>query len=147
LDTATQEKRSDNNLTSGRLLARNTIWNLLGQVLPMAVGVLVVPPLVRGLGVARFGILSLAWVVIGFCRLFDLGIGRALTKLVADKLGSNQLKEIPSLVWTSLLLMLGLGVAGSVIAAAATPWLIRHLNVPSELSTETLHSFYWLSVS
>ena len=27
------------NLTSGRLLARNAIWNLIGQLAPMAVGV------------------------------------------------------------------------------------------------------------
>src|SRR5215471_10038296 len=135
-------------LTSGRLLARNTIWNLLGQLLPMAVGVLAVPPLVRGLGVPRFGVLSLAWILIGYFSLFDLGIGRALTKLVADKLGSNDQTSIPPLVWTSLLLMLLLGVAGSLIAAGLSPWLIhRGLKVPPELQDETLRSFYWLSLS
>jgi hypothetical protein len=30
-------------LTSGRLLARNTIWNLLGLMLPTAVGVVAIP--------------------------------------------------------------------------------------------------------
>src|SRR5215472_17352890 len=135
-------------LTSGRLLARNTIWNMLGQLLPMAVGVVAVPPLVRGLGVPRFGILSLAWIIIGYFSLFDLGIGRALTKLVADKLGSNQAGSIPPLVWTSLLLLLLLGGAGSAIALAASPWLIHHaLNIPPELQAEALRSFYWLSLS
>ena len=66
-------------LTSGRLLARNTIWNLLGQVLPMVVGVVAIPPLVHSLGVDRFGVLSLAWIIIGYFSLFDLGMGRALT--------------------------------------------------------------------
>jgi O-antigen/teichoic acid export membrane protein len=75
-------------LTSGRLLARNTIWNLLGQLLPMAVAVVTIPPLVRGIFLARFGVLSLAWIVIGYFTLFDRGIGRALTELVADKLGT-----------------------------------------------------------
>jgi O-antigen/teichoic acid export membrane protein len=114
----------------------------------MAVGVLAVPPLVRGLGVSRFGILSLAWIVIGYFSLFDLGIGRALTKLVADKLGSNQQAYIPPLVWTSLLLMLLLGLAGGAIAMAASPWLIHHgLRIPPELQAETLRSFYLLSLS
>src|SRR5437667_12210334 len=72
------------NLTSGRVLARNTVWNLSGQLLPMIVAVITVPLLVRGLGVARFGVLSLSYVLIGYFSLFDLGIGRALTKLVAD---------------------------------------------------------------
>ena len=53
-------------LTSGRLLARNTLWNLLGQLLPMVVALVTIPALVRGLGVDRFGVLSLAWIVIGY---------------------------------------------------------------------------------
>jgi O-antigen/teichoic acid export membrane protein len=110
------------NLTSGRLLARNTIWNLLGQLLPMAVGVVAIPPLVRSLGVDRFGVLSLAWIVIGYFSLFDLGMGRALTKLVADKIGSNDEDSIPPLVWTSLYLMLALGVIGRLFGRSKCRW-------------------------
>ena len=39
------------NLTSGRVLARSTAWNMVGQLLPAAVGALVIPFLIRGLGV------------------------------------------------------------------------------------------------
>jgi O-antigen/teichoic acid export membrane protein len=136
------------NLTSGRLLARNTIWNLLGQLLPMAVGVVAIPPLVRSLGVDRFGVLSLAWIVIGYFSLFDLGMGRALTKLVADKIGSNDEDSIPPLVWTSLYLMLALGVIGSIVMLGIAPWLaLRALKVPLALQLETLRSFQLLAVS
>src|SRR5467141_3336376 len=100
---------ASSSLTSGRLLARNTIWNLLGQLLPMAVAVVAIPPLVRALGLARFGVLSMAWIVIGYFSLFDLGIGRALTKLVADKLGADEEHAVPPLAWTSLVLMFILG--------------------------------------
>ena len=34
-------------LTGGRLLARNTIWNLLGQLAPMAVAVFAIPWLIH----------------------------------------------------------------------------------------------------
>ncbi len=134
-------------LTSGRLLARNTIWNLIGLLAPMVVGVVAVPPLVRGLGVPRFGVLSLAWIVIGYFSLFDLGIGRALTKLVADKLGDNQEHAIPPLAWTSLLLMLVLGGIGSLVMAGVAPWLVHSLKVPVELQGETLPSFYLLAAT
>src|SRR5215472_13720195 len=96
--------RTAPHLTSGRLLARNTTWSIAGLVLPMAAGLVAVPPLVRLLGVDRFGLLSLAWLVIGYFSLFDLGMGRALTKLVAHELGANREHSIPPLVWTSLLL-------------------------------------------
>src|SRR5713101_506154 len=135
-------------LTSGRLLARNTIWNLLGQLFPMAVAVVAIPPLVRGLGVARFGVLSLAWIVVGYFSLFELGIGRALTKLVADKLGANEEHSIPPLVWTSLLLMFLLGALGGLVAFTISPWLVHSaLKVPLELQAETLRGFYLLALS
>lgn len=141
-------KQPNGHLTGGRLLARNTVWNLLGQLLPMVVAVFTIPPLVHGLGVDRFGLLSLAWIVIGYFSLFDLGIGRALTKLVADKLGLDEDHAIPPLAWTSLALMFLLGVIGAVVAFAISPWLIHSaLKVPLALRAETLRSFYLLAIS
>ncbi len=139
---------SPRHLTSGRLLARNTIWNLLGLLTPMAVGIVTIPPLVRELGVARFGVLSLAWIVIGYFGLFDLGIGRALTKLVADKLAANEDRSIPALAWTSLLLMFVLGSIGGGVMASISPWLVhRALKVSPELARETLWAFDLLAIS
>jgi len=66
----------------------------------MIVAVFCIPILIRGLGKERFGLLTLAWVLIGYAGLFDLGLGRALTQLVAQKLGAGEEREIPSLVWT-----------------------------------------------
>jgi O-antigen/teichoic acid export membrane protein len=114
----------------------------------MAAGIVCVPALVNGLGVARFGVLSLAWIVIGYFSLFDLGIGRALTKLVADKLGAGEEETISPLVWTSLLLMLLMGVMAGLITLGISHWLVeRALKVPAELQRETLHGFYLLAAS
>ena len=82
----------------GRKLAKNTLWNLLGQGVPLLVALLTIPHLIQGLGIDRFGVLSLAWMVIGYFSLFDMGLGRALTKLVAEKLGTGQTQDIPPLV-------------------------------------------------
>lgn len=140
--------QSNAHLTGGRLLARNTAWNLLGQMLPVVVAVFTIPVLVRGLGVDRFGILSLAWIVIGYFSLFDLGIGRALTKLVSDKLGMDEVHAIPPLAWTSLLLMCLLGLVGTAVMLSISPWMVRSaLKIPVGLRQETLHSFYLLAIS
>ncbi|MGC1616486.1 MAG: hypothetical protein WA736_17540, partial [Candidatus Acidiferrum sp.] len=82
-------------LTSGRLLARNTVWNLIGNGAPLIVAVFSIPILIHGLGKDRFGVLTLAWALIGYAGLFDMGLGRALTQLVAKKLGSGESHEIP----------------------------------------------------
>jgi|SRR5579862_9203314 len=140
--------KSPPSLTSGRLLARNTAWNLTGQLLPMLVAMITIPLLVRGLGVPRFGVLSIAWVVIGYFSLFDLGIGRALTQVVAQKLAEGEERVIPALVWASLFLLLALGLCAGVVTSAISPWLVhKALKVPTELQPETLWSFYLLALS
>jgi O-antigen/teichoic acid export membrane protein len=123
--------------SQGRLLARNTILNLLGQVVPALAAIVFLPYTLHGLGVARFGILSLAWVLLGYLGLFDLGLGRATIRFVADALGRRQPDTIPAVVWTSFLIQLGSGVAGGAILAAATPLLIPAvIKVPGPLVGE-----------
>jgi O-antigen/teichoic acid export membrane protein len=92
--------------------------------------------------------LSLAWIVVGYLSLFDLGIGRALTKLVADRLGEERRDSIPSLAWTSLLLMLFLGVLGAAAMLMSSSWLVhRLLKIPVPFQPEALHAFYLLGLS
>jgi O-antigen/teichoic acid export membrane protein len=133
---------------SGRSLAGNTLWNLFGNCFPVVVAVVCLPILKRGLGTERLGIISLAWVVIGYFSLFDLGLSRALTKLVAERIGQGRQPEIPSLVWTSLFLMTGVGLVGSLLTFLLSPLLVeRLLKVPASLSHEALGSFYWLGAA
>lgn len=132
---------------TGRGLARSTVWSLLGQTLPLLVAVGTIPFLIRGLGDDRFGVLSLAWVVIGYFGLVDLGLGRAMTKVIAEKVGAARENEIPTVFWTTLALMLLLGCVGSVGGMILTPWLVNErLSIPAELRGETLHAFFLLAL-
>src|ERR1700732_409713 len=60
--------------TSGELLARNTVWNLVGFATPMLVAVLVIPFLIRDLGTAKYGVLTIAWGIVGYFGVFDMGL-------------------------------------------------------------------------
>src|SRR5437870_4023282 len=93
-------------------LIRNTVINFLGQSTPFIVGVLCVPLIANGLSPERFGVLSLAWLVIGSLSVFDLGMGRAAAKFVAEALGKGNLGSLPRLVWSIILLQLILGIIG-----------------------------------
>lgn len=136
------------NLTSNRVLARNSVLNLVGMVVPVVAAILATPPLVRGLGTERFGVLTIAWMVIGYFSLFDLGIGRALTQLVADRLGARREREIPTLVWTSLLVVLVFGSVGGLVVAVASPWIVGSgLNIAPEMQGETLSAMRLLAFS
>ncbi len=135
-------------LISGKTLARNTILNFIGQVIPLLVGVITIPFIIRGLGIERFGLLSLAWVVLGYFTIFDLGLGRATTKYVAEILGKGEEDQVPRLVWTAVMVQAILGVAGVLVLFGITPLLVeRILNVPPELVGEAKFTFYLLALS
>jgi O-antigen/teichoic acid export membrane protein len=110
---------------SNRKLISNTFYNILGKGFPLLAGLISIPILIHGLGVERYGILTLTLVVIGYFGIFDLGIGRATTKFVAEYLILNQLEELRSLVWTSLFSLWGLGLLGAIAAYYASPMIVR----------------------
>jgi O-antigen/teichoic acid export membrane protein len=133
---------------SGHSLAGNILWNLFGNCFPVIVAVVCLPMLKRGLGTERLGIMSLAWVLIGYFSLFDLGLSRALTKLVAERIAQQRQSEVASLVWTSLSLMTAVGILGALLTFVLAPYLVeRLLRVPASLSHEALGSFYWLGAA
>lgn len=135
-------------LLSRRVLARNSVINLIGQGLPIIFGLIAIPLIVKGFGTDRFGLLALAWAVIGYFSLFDLGLGRAITQVVAEKLGRSEIQEIPRLVWTGLAMMGAFGVIGAAVAAAASPRLAYSvLKIPPSLKEEAMWSFFMLSAS
>lgn len=135
-------------LTHGSLLARNTVWNLLGQVAPMGVAWFAIPLLIRQVGMDRFGVLTIAWMVVGYFSLFDLGLGRAMTNLIAQRLGRSRPDDLPSIVWTANGIMAVMGLVGAVALAAISPVLTHTLlKIPLRLQQETLHSLLLLSIA
>jgi O-antigen/teichoic acid export membrane protein len=129
------------------MIGRNTVWNLLGQVAPAIAALFTVPILIHGLGTERFGVLTLIWLVVGYFSIFDLGLGRALTQLLAERLGLGDQASVAPLVWTALGLMGCLGLVGTVIASLFAPALEHALKAPPALQSETLRALYLLALS
>lgn len=131
---------------SAKVLASNTAWNLFGFAAPMLIGLFAIPYLIDGLGKDRFGLLSIIWMGVGYFSLFDMGFGRALTKLVAERLGSGRDADLGSVIWTALWVMLGLGLLGAMLVMALSePLMTNLLNVPSAIQDEGLGSFRLLA--
>lgn len=135
-------------LASGRLLIRNVGLNALGWLLPVVLALGAIPVLVRALGTERFGVLSLAWTMVGYFSLFDLGLGRALTQLVSERLGREAHDELPALTWTALWMMAPLGVVGGAAVALLAPWLVGSvLKIPAALQAESVRAFQILGIA
>ncbi|MBT8146889.1 MAG: flippase [Gammaproteobacteria bacterium] len=131
-----------------RRITRNIAWNFVGTSMPLVLALVTIPQLIAVLGTARFGVLTLVWMVVGYFSVFDMGLGRSLTKLVAERIDSDKQNEIPFLVWAALGMMIALGILGTIIVALLSPWFVTSvLNIPSELTTETAAAFLFLSLS
>jgi O-antigen/teichoic acid export membrane protein len=133
---------------SGRLLARNTLFNFIGQGVPLLVGLVTIPLIVGALGAERFGLLSLTWVVLGYFTIFDLGLGRAAAKYVADALARGDKDQVPRLIWTAVTAQAIFGGIGALTLVGITPLLVNHvLSVPPFLVGEAKATFYLLAMS
>jgi O-antigen/teichoic acid export membrane protein len=121
-------------------VTRNVAWSLFGQGAPLLAAVVCMPLLADRLGLPRLGLLTLVWGLIGYFGLFDLGIGRALTKTVAERLAAD--RADPSLgrvVRTGLALSAGLGIVVGAAALLVFPtWLVPLLSLPDDLRPEVV---------
>ena len=135
-------------LANGILLTKNTLWNLLGHGLPLIVGVVTIPALIDRLGTERFGVLAILWVVIGYFNLFDFGIGRALTKMIAEQLGIGKIGDIPALIQTALVLTCAFGIFGALMFAGLSRLLVEDLlNIDIALQKEVLRAFFLMALA
>jgi O-antigen/teichoic acid export membrane protein len=131
-----------------RVLARNSMLNIIYLSVPLVVAILVLPATIHGLGRERFGILALAWVVTGYFVFLDMGIGRATAKYTADALGRGRDDEISATVWTAVSAQAAIGLAAAAVLAAVAPLLVGEvLRVPPPLVGEGTRVFLLVALA
>lgn len=151
--SVSQETSTDNkppgsesiNYSAG-LLARNTVYSLIGHLLPLPVAVIAIPLIINGIGIDRFGVLTITWIVVGYFSLLDLGVGKATTKLVAEYTARGDGDQLRGLILSSFMILGLLGIAAGLLLAGLTGWLVGSiLNIPDSLVDETQRAFYMLA--
>lgn len=127
---------------------KNIAWNLAGLGGPLIVAALTIPALIRMIGMERFGLLALAWGLIGFAGIFDLGIGRATTQTIARLRGGHQLAQVPAVLKTAASLSFRTGLAGAVLLAIAVlAGAHSHIKYAPELQNEVTIAAYLLALA
>lgn len=121
----------------------------MGGVLPLMVGIVVFPLIVKLYGAERFGILAIAWSLVGYFSLFDMGLSRALTQMVAERVSvKSDQAETVQLITTAFHVMWLLGLIGGLFLWLITPWLVHDvLSVTANIQQEIITSFEILSLA
>lgn len=135
-------------LLSGQLLARSVAWNIAGAGVPLLLALWAIPRIVEGMGTERFGLLGIIWAGIGYFNLFDFGIGAALAKVTAERLGRKQVAGLSNLMATGLRLLVCLGILSAVLVSLVAAWLVADvLKVHAELIDEATNSLWVLAAT
>ncbi len=113
----------------------------------MALSWITIPVYIRLIGTERYGVLAIAWLLLGYFGLFDLGLGRATAFRIAS------LKDAPAedraeTFWAALAVNVGLGiVAGAVLWFAAHIFFAHVFKVDERLRPEILAAAPLLALS
>lgn len=129
-------------------IKRHTVYNLAGSITPMLVSMLTVPAYLHLIGSARYGVLALTWLFLGYFGLFDPGITRAATFHIARLHARTEDRERESVFWTALGVNTFFGIVGGlVVFVAARPLFMHSFKMPESMRIEVLSSLPWLAAS
>ena len=113
-------EKNSSGTTKGIL--RNVFYGFSTWILPLTLSLIATPILVNGLGHDDYGIYALVLGFIGYS--FNLNIGRAITKYIAEYQVSGETHKINDVISTTLLLNLLLGIIGVLSICLMANWLV-----------------------
>jgi O-antigen/teichoic acid export membrane protein len=135
-------------ITPAPVLARNATLNLLAQGWILLVLMLAIPRLVSYLGAPSFGLFSLAWAIIGYLSLLDIGVSRAATKFISERLVKQDGESIRHIVRTAVTANLLIGLAGGLGVILICPYLIHSVfKISVQLQGQARLAFYAAGVA
>lgn len=107
-------------------VSRNATYNLIGAVLPILLALITVPLYLKLVGPDRYGVLAIAWLLLGYFGLFDLGLGKATTYSIAA-LKDAPAQERADVFWTAIVTNVAMGLVGALVLWAAAAFFFDQI--------------------
>jgi O-antigen/teichoic acid export membrane protein len=126
-------------------LRRNFVFNLIYPMMRLAVAIVTVPIYVHHVGDARYGVISIVWILLGYFGFLDLGLSRASTNALS-KLRDAPQPDRARVLLTTLTLNFCFGLVGTVLLYFGGGYLFEHvLSVPEALKPEVAGALPWIA--
>lgn len=125
-------------------LVANFSFNVIGMGLPILVSLIAVPIYLSYIGAARYGVLSIVWILLGYFGFLDFGLSRASANALSKL--THQSEERTRILMTSLYLNLLLGTVGGILLYFAGGPLLHHMLALSDsLTAEVESAVPWIA--
>jgi O-antigen/teichoic acid export membrane protein len=130
---------------SKKAFSANLIYNVVGALLPLATSLGTVPFYIHQIGLARYGVVTITWVLLGYFGFLDFGLSRASANALA-KLGTSSPRERSPVLVTAFCCNFGLGLTGGLILFFVGHLILVHVvKVPGSLMRETNAAYPWMA--
>jgi O-antigen/teichoic acid export membrane protein len=143
--SSTDEGQASGTHTRG--LRTNTLLNLAGYTLPLFVSLVTIPRYLSLVGQARYGVLLIVWIMLGYFGVFDLGLGRATTHEIA-KIAPDDHEAASAVFWTATGVNAALGAIGGLVLLPVAYVLVQYVfKMPHELRGEVTGALPFLALA
>lgn len=112
------------------------------NIVSAAVGLLMIPYLIRLLGTETYGIWTLVTVVVGYYSLLDLGVATAAGRLIAAQRHSGDTKAIERYLSTTVSFYLISSAFCLILSSSSLLWPTLLFNIPGESLETTRTSMF-----
>lgn len=114
---------------------KNTLFNIIGMLIPGLISIPAMAYLARGLNVELFGILMLSFSILGYSGLFDAGITRAVIRKIATQ---DELDFDKKIMGTALVSVFFISIIAAIGIYFGSSNITTLLNVtPNEIGDVT----------
>lgn len=122
-------------------LVFNGIYGSLSWVLPLMLAFVSTPIIVRNLGNENYGIYALILGFIGYS--FNLGIGRAVTKYVAEYRAEKKFKEAGEILTATFFLTIFIGIVANLLIIIFAKTIVKDvLLIAAERQAVAVYALY-----
>lgn len=126
---------------------RDSAFNILGQVVPVLIGIGAIPICLSLVGEEQFAVLSLMWAAVGSFAFFDLGVGVAATHYTARALGQTGVEEVGRIIGSSLALNVTVGIVVMAVGQVVVPFFVSLVTQSAILADPMTTAFRILLLS
>lgn len=137
---------SQKQVETSKSIARNVLYTFSTWLLPLGLSFFATPIIVKALGNEDYGIYALVLGFIGYS--FNFGIGRAITKYIAEYRASGENQKIKEVVSATFFLNIVVGLFGVTMICLLASWLVVDVfKIEADAQSKSIQSFYIASAT
>ena len=131
---------------TSKSIARNVLYTFSTWLLPLGLSFFATPIIVKALGDEDYGIYALVLGFIGYS--FNFGIGRAITKYIAEYRASGESQKIKEVISATFFLNIVVGLFGVTMICLLASWLVIDVfKIDADAQSKSIQSFYIASAT